>query len=122
MLRIVPLIDKVKNRVNDWRNKVLSYAGRLQLIASILSSMQIYWASVFLLPKSVIQAPTTITKSINIASESVKINLNEPVIPEPAISDVPDKGLFTEASYDVEGVITDFNNLTTEVDVSPIPT
>ncbi|GKA70985.1 RNA-directed DNA polymerase, eukaryota, reverse transcriptase zinc-binding domain protein [Tanacetum coccineum] len=34
------LIDKVKVKVNNWKNKLLSYAGRLQLIASILSSMQ----------------------------------------------------------------------------------
>ncbi|GJZ33072.1 RNA-directed DNA polymerase, eukaryota, reverse transcriptase zinc-binding domain protein [Tanacetum coccineum] len=49
-----PLIDNVKSRVMDWRNKALSYSGRLQLIASVLSSMQVYWASVFLLPKNVI--------------------------------------------------------------------
>ncbi|GJX61269.1 hypothetical protein Tco_0294169 [Tanacetum coccineum] len=36
------LIDKLKIKVNDWRNKLLSYAGRLQLIASILSSIQVY--------------------------------------------------------------------------------
>ncbi|GJW64567.1 RNA-directed DNA polymerase, eukaryota, reverse transcriptase zinc-binding domain protein [Tanacetum coccineum] len=48
------LIDKVKIKVNDWKNKMLSYAGRLQLIASILSSMQVYRASVFMLPKSVV--------------------------------------------------------------------
>jgi hypothetical protein len=35
---------------------------------------------------------------------------------------VPNDGLFTEASYDEEEVITDFNNLPTEVDVSPVPT
>ncbi|GJR40406.1 hypothetical protein Tco_1216090 [Tanacetum coccineum] len=34
------LIDCVKKKINDWRNKYLSYAGRLQLIASILSSLQ----------------------------------------------------------------------------------
>lgn len=34
---------------------------------------------------------------------------------------MPNDGLFTEASYDEEGVITDFNNLPTEVDVSPVP-
>ncbi|GJT93496.1 RNA-directed DNA polymerase, eukaryota, reverse transcriptase zinc-binding domain protein [Tanacetum coccineum] len=50
-----PLIEKVKVRVQDWRNRSLSYAGRLQLIASILSSMQIYWASVFLLPRTIIK-------------------------------------------------------------------
>ena len=49
------LIDKVRNRVQDWRNRNLTYAGRLQLIASILSSMQVYWASVFILPKAVIR-------------------------------------------------------------------
>ena len=37
-----PLIDRVKNRVQDWRNRNMTYAGRLQLIASILSSMQVY--------------------------------------------------------------------------------
>lgn len=49
------LIDKVKEKVSNWKNKLLSYAGRLQLIASILSSMQVYWASVFMLPKAVIK-------------------------------------------------------------------
>lgn len=36
------LVEKVKARVNDWKNKVLSYAGRLQLIAVVLASMHIY--------------------------------------------------------------------------------
>ncbi|GKD91172.1 RNA-directed DNA polymerase, eukaryota, reverse transcriptase zinc-binding domain protein [Tanacetum coccineum] len=49
------LIDRVKAKVNNWMNKMLSYAGRLQLVSSILSSMQVYWASVFILPKSVIK-------------------------------------------------------------------
>ncbi|GJR79973.1 RNA-directed DNA polymerase, eukaryota, reverse transcriptase zinc-binding domain protein [Tanacetum coccineum] len=34
------LCDKVDERINNWRNKTLSYAGRIQLIASVLSSMQ----------------------------------------------------------------------------------
>lgn len=71
---------------------------------------------------------TTSTNFVNTGSESEKLDftsqadLNKPVIPEPTISDVPDEGLFTEASYDEEGVITEFNNLPTEVDVSPVPT
>ncbi|GKA05135.1 RNA-directed DNA polymerase, eukaryota, reverse transcriptase zinc-binding domain protein [Tanacetum coccineum] len=48
------LIDKVEERINNWRNKNLSYAGRIQLIASVLASMQMYWASVYLLPITVI--------------------------------------------------------------------
>ena len=48
-------MDKVKTKVNDWKNKLLSYAGRVQLIASVLGSMRIYWASIFLLPISTVK-------------------------------------------------------------------
>ncbi|GKB85854.1 RNA-directed DNA polymerase, eukaryota, reverse transcriptase zinc-binding domain protein [Tanacetum coccineum] len=48
------LIDKINGRENNWKNKCLSYAGRLLLIASILESIHVYWATVFLLPKTVI--------------------------------------------------------------------
>ncbi|GJR03133.1 putative ribonuclease H-like domain-containing protein [Tanacetum coccineum] len=34
----------------------------------------------------------------------------------------PETGIFDEASYDEEGVITDFNSLPTEIEVSPTPT
>ncbi|GKA82392.1 RNA-directed DNA polymerase, eukaryota, reverse transcriptase zinc-binding domain protein [Tanacetum coccineum] len=49
------LVDKVNQKLNDWKNKSLSYAGRAQLIASVLGSMQVYWGSVFLLPKTVVK-------------------------------------------------------------------
>ncbi|GKE79138.1 RNA-directed DNA polymerase, eukaryota, reverse transcriptase zinc-binding domain protein, partial [Tanacetum coccineum] len=48
------LIENVEKRVNSWRCKLLFYAGRIQLIASVLSAMQQYWASVYMLPNSVI--------------------------------------------------------------------
>nr|XP_043639244.1 uncharacterized protein LOC122610314 [Erigeron canadensis] len=35
------LIGRVEKRIHDWRNKFLSFAGRLQLIKSVLSSMQV---------------------------------------------------------------------------------
>ena len=46
------LVDKVKSRIDDWRNKYLSYAGRLQLIASVLASLNVYWAAVFQILKN----------------------------------------------------------------------
>ena len=36
------LVDKVQQKLNDSKNKSLSYAGRAQLIASVLPSMQVY--------------------------------------------------------------------------------
>nr|GEX22727.1 hypothetical protein [Tanacetum cinerariifolium] len=47
-------IDKVQNCVNDWKNKSLSVAGRLQLIQSVLGSLNVFWASVFVLPSRVL--------------------------------------------------------------------
>lgn len=37
-----PLIEKITNRVESWTSKRLSYAGRLQLIRSVLFSIQGY--------------------------------------------------------------------------------
>ncbi|GJX13353.1 hypothetical protein Tco_0205111 [Tanacetum coccineum] len=48
------LLDRVQIRIQDWKNKSLSIAGRLQLIKSVLGSMHIYWASVFILPSRVL--------------------------------------------------------------------
>nr|GEX81790.1 hypothetical protein [Tanacetum cinerariifolium] len=49
------LIHKVKAKVGDWKNKCLSYASRVQLIAYVLASMQLYWALVYLLPKTLVK-------------------------------------------------------------------
>ncbi|GJR68756.1 hypothetical protein Tco_0014821 [Tanacetum coccineum] len=43
-------------------------------------------------------------------------------MPELIIFNKPQKGIFDEASYDVEGMVHDFNNLPTKVAISPIPT
>ncbi|GJY84625.1 hypothetical protein Tco_0498651 [Tanacetum coccineum] len=48
------LLIQVQNRVNDWKNKSLSFAGRLQLIQSVLGSLNVFWASVFALPSRVL--------------------------------------------------------------------
>ncbi|GJX74225.1 ribonuclease H-like domain-containing protein [Tanacetum coccineum] len=43
----------------------------------------------------------------------------------PALEDIydnPSDGIFTNASYDIEGAVADFTNLETTVNVSPIPT
>ncbi|GJX99346.1 RNA-directed DNA polymerase, eukaryota, reverse transcriptase zinc-binding domain protein [Tanacetum coccineum] len=56
------LIEKVKNKIGDWRNRFLSYAGRFQLISFVLASMQTYWASVYLLPKTIVKESNRVMK------------------------------------------------------------
>lgn len=50
-----PLVEKITARVHQWATRFLSYAGRLQLIHSVLTSMYNYWCSIFILPKKVIK-------------------------------------------------------------------
>ena len=42
-------------KIHNWTSKVLSFAGRLQLIQAVLYSIQVYWTLVFILPKSIIK-------------------------------------------------------------------
>ncbi|GKC83476.1 RNA-directed DNA polymerase, eukaryota, reverse transcriptase zinc-binding domain protein [Tanacetum coccineum] len=49
------LMEKVRVKVHCWKNKMLTYAGRLQLISSVLSSIHVYWAFVFILPKMIVK-------------------------------------------------------------------
>nr|GEX90928.1 hypothetical protein [Tanacetum cinerariifolium] len=48
------LVEKVQNRIGDWKNKSLSFAGRLQLCQYVISSMHVYWASVLVIPVGII--------------------------------------------------------------------
>jgi hypothetical protein len=49
------LVAKVAGRIDSWLVRHLSFAGRLQLITSVLFSLQVFWARVFILPKKVIR-------------------------------------------------------------------
>jgi hypothetical protein len=51
-----PLLDKIVGRIPSWTSKMLSFAGRLQLIQSVLFSIQVYWSNVFIVPKKVVKA------------------------------------------------------------------
>ncbi|XP_058768924.1 uncharacterized protein LOC131642722 [Vicia villosa] len=55
VIQCQPLIDKMVERIQHWSVKFLSYAGRQQLVQSVLMSISSYWMSVFPLPKKIIQ-------------------------------------------------------------------
>lgn len=49
-----PIIEKVKKKLEKWSVKTLTYAGRLQLISSVIFHYQTYWSMIFVLPKTVL--------------------------------------------------------------------
>ncbi|KAL0444871.1 UNVERIFIED_CONTAM: LINE-1 retrotransposable element O protein [Sesamum latifolium] len=50
-----PILQKIDGRIRGWDGIMLSFAGRVQLIKSVLSALQVYWAMVFILSKHVIK-------------------------------------------------------------------
>ncbi|XP_021726861.1 uncharacterized protein LOC110694010 [Chenopodium quinoa] len=50
-----PLIERVTSRIDTWATKYLSYAGRLQLVKSVLFGVQAFWDQIFILPKKIIR-------------------------------------------------------------------
>ncbi|CAL5369282.1 unnamed protein product [Camellia sinensis] len=47
------VVDKVKSRLALWKRKLLSFAGRLTLVKSVMDSLPGYYISIFKLPKGI---------------------------------------------------------------------
>ena len=75
------VIDSVKTKVQGWSSKSLSSEGRLQLIKSVLMSLQNYWNSIFILRKKVIKVLEQIISrflwSGSDKSSGIKVKWNE---------------------------------------------
>ncbi|KAL1201014.1 putative ribonuclease H protein [Cardamine amara subsp. amara] len=49
------LIEKIRSRISSWKHHFLFYAGRLQLLSSVISSLINFWISAFRLPSACIK-------------------------------------------------------------------
>ncbi|XP_058776403.1 uncharacterized protein LOC131650721 [Vicia villosa] len=49
------LVDRILAKIQHWTAKLLSYAGRYQLIRSVLFGVTSYWLNVFPIPKGVLK-------------------------------------------------------------------
>ncbi|CAN1153332.1 LINE-1 retrotransposable element ORF2 protein [Linum perenne] len=49
------LLDKITRRVMDWRAKKLSYAGKIQLLNSVINDILQFWMASFILPSELIK-------------------------------------------------------------------
>ncbi|XP_060217115.1 uncharacterized protein LOC132644545 [Lycium barbarum] len=49
------LIEKMADRISSWTAKQLSYAGRIQLVQTVLLGIQAYWSQLFQIPSKVMK-------------------------------------------------------------------
>ncbi|XP_042515364.1 actin-related protein 4 [Macadamia integrifolia] len=49
-----PMLDLIRKRLQLWKGRLLSFAGRFVLIRSVLQASYIYWSGTFGLPESII--------------------------------------------------------------------
>ena len=48
-----PVMEKIQHRLASWKSKILSRAGRLTIIKSVLNSLPVYYMSMFKMPKAI---------------------------------------------------------------------
>jgi hypothetical protein len=74
----MPLVDRIVDRIHSWSGKLLSHAGRLQLIRSVTFAVANYWMQCLPLPKKVIQKINVICRSF-LWSGGVTITKKSPI-------------------------------------------
>lgn len=50
-----PLVERIRKRVTPWTARQLSFAGRVQLINTVIHNLTNFWMSVYKLPKRCIK-------------------------------------------------------------------
>ncbi|GFP98893.1 line-1 retrotransposable element orf2 protein, partial [Phtheirospermum japonicum] len=62
-MHYAPFIDKIASYINAWTASSLSYAGRAELIRSVLQGVECFWLSIFPLPAGVIDRITKLCRN-----------------------------------------------------------
>ncbi|XP_062089600.1 uncharacterized protein LOC133796134 [Humulus lupulus] len=70
------IISKIRQRLHGWASRNLSYAGRVQLIQSVLLGIRNFWMSIFLLPQKVIKEIDRICRGFLWGGNGVRSNFH----------------------------------------------
>lgn len=50
-----PVVDKIKSKLDSWKASLMTFAGRIQLVKSVVQSMLIYSITIYSWPVSLIK-------------------------------------------------------------------
>lgn len=76
------LINKINELISAWNAKALSYAGRLQLLQSVIQGVQCYWLQIFPIPKSVLTRITSLCRKFLWGSNATPVAWTHVCLPK----------------------------------------
>lgn len=82
-----PLLQKLESAIHGWLGKNLSYAGRAELLKSVLYGMVQFWLNIFPFPEVVIKRVTSICRNFfwtgnTLQSKSALVNWHTVCLPK----------------------------------------
>lgn len=77
-----PLIEKISDLVKTWTSLTLSYAGRLELIRSVIQGVSCYWISIFPIPAIVIDRIEGICRAFLWGSRMGRVSWKKVCLPK----------------------------------------
>ncbi|CAH9090422.1 unnamed protein product, partial [Cuscuta europaea] len=57
-----PLLEKISDYLSSWNTKTLSYAGRTELIKSVIQGVHSFWLQVFPIPQAILDRVVSICR------------------------------------------------------------
>ncbi|KAH6781730.1 hypothetical protein C2S51_007023 [Perilla frutescens var. frutescens] len=82
MVEYSSLIDKIADNINKWSAKSLSYAGRIELIKSILQRIECYWLQIFPLPVKYTNRITALCRNFLWRSKATPVAWKDVCLPK----------------------------------------
>lgn len=77
-----PLIDRLSSLINNWTSQTLSYAGRLELLKSVVQGVCCYWLSIFTIPCIVIDRIEALCRSFLWGSKVSRVSWRQLCLPK----------------------------------------
>ncbi|CAH9069809.1 unnamed protein product [Cuscuta europaea] len=77
-----PLIDTVTDYLNAWNTKSLSYAGKVELIKSVIQGVQSFWLGIFPVPKTILDRITSLFRIFLWGGKHAKVAWEDVCLPK----------------------------------------
>ncbi|CAH9147761.1 unnamed protein product [Cuscuta epithymum] len=77
-----PLIEVIQDFLNAWNTKTISYAGKIELIRSVIQGVQSFWLQVFPVPQAILDRIVSICRIFLWGGKFAKVAWDDICLPK----------------------------------------